>query len=112
MADSEPGWDRMAALHPAKDPRDGAQAFKSAILVAFRNATCWARANAGVFKLIDRRGLLEVFEHLWIFGDVFPVVRGSISRHRFHGLVPALLGSGGGLRRHRDRLKAGRHHDF
>src|SRR5258708_35440720 len=48
VADSEPRWYSMAALHPAKDPGDGAQILEASILVAARGARGDSRVRHGV----------------------------------------------------------------
>src|SRR5271168_2613249 len=56
VTDSEPGRHRVAALHPAKDPRDSAQVIE----VAAGAAPRWARPDARMFQFVDGSGLLEI----------------------------------------------------
>lgn len=75
VAYAEPCGNKLAGLHPAEDPGDGAEVGHG----FFAAALGGARADAGVFEFGYGSGLLEVSEGVGIVDDVFAVevVRGG-----------------------------------
>src|SRR5258708_18677281 len=67
VADPEPRWYGMAALHPAKDPGDGGQVFETSILVAAGGAGGEGR----VVQFVHGGCLVEGFEDFKIFWKMF-----------------------------------------
>ena len=110
LAHSVPRRYSVTALHPPKYPRDGAQILETPTLSSAR----WARADASRIQFLYRRGLLKVFQHVGILGNVAAVGTVSFLRHLVHRLFPARLI----LRRNRllpwtrQRFQAGRNHQL
>ena len=89
MTYAKPRGDRVAALHPAEDPGDGAEIFEAATFAAPRRT----RADTRVLQFVHRRRLLEIFDHVGIFGDVVAIKTEGLGGHLFHGRRPALVRS-------------------
>src|SRR6516225_5190701 len=106
MADSIPCRDRVAALHPAKNPGYGAQVFEAAALGAARRA----RTDARGVEFVHRCRLLEILEHIRVFGDVAPVDPERLLRHLFDRLFPCRRR--GLFSRARECFEAGCNHQF
>ena len=87
MADAEPGWHGMAALHPAKDPRYGTKIVQTTTGRPAR----WPGTNLSVFHFIYRSRSLEIDQRLRVVGDMFSVVGESMGGHGVHSGRPARL---------------------
>src|SRR2546421_3229533 len=74
MADAEEGGHNMTTLHPAEDPRDGAQVCQPAPVATL----CGARTDARVFEFADRRRLLEVGYDVRVVCDLLTIERKRI----------------------------------
>src|SRR5712692_11666368 len=98
----------MTALHPAKHPRDGPQVFQAAALLAARGT----RADARMLQFVHWSGLLEIFDHLGVLGDVVAIESEGFGGHLLHRWHPTLVGSGPRASGARDRLHARRDHDL
>ena len=89
VADAEPCRDEMARLHPSEDPGDGAQVLHAALLLGAGVGTLGgARADASMFELGDRRGLLEVGEGVGRVDDVLAVEGVGGGREGFERALP------------------------
>ena len=105
VAYAEPGGDEVAGLHPAKDPGDGAEVFHAAGFLRLSlgcgagvGALGGAGADAGVFELGDRGGLLEIGKGVGGVDDVLAVKGVGGLGKGFQGLLPGGEESAGEVR--------------
>src|SRR5579871_4293956 len=104
MAYAKPSGHGEAALQPSEDPGDGAKIFEAASF----SAACGTRSDAGGVEFVHWRRLLEVFENIWIVGDLLAIDIESCLRHLFDRVFPRrrMIGRA----RPQQRLDTGRHH--
>src|ERR1700694_1523657 len=108
MAHTEPCGDSMAALHPAEDPRYGAEIFEATTFPAARGT----RADARVLPLGHRGRLFAIFDHIGILGDVLAIKSEGLDRHLFHRGCPASIRSGRRPASTHQGFQGGRDHDL
>ncbi len=113
MAYAEPARNEQAALRPAEDPGDRAQAFKC----TFAAAPGRPRADLGVFQLGHRRACFEKVEHLRVVEDAFAIERKGAGRKAFKSRLPFRFQLAGALTfgaqvGPRQRVERGRDHQL
>ena len=108
VADAKPCGNRVATLHPAEYPGNGAQVLKSTAL----GAACRAGPDACGIQFVDGSGLLEVLEDIGIFGDLAAIDAIGFLRHLFDRFFPARRAAWMVRCRSSECFEAGRDHQF